>query len=93
VADLDDAAVGEAVVAELSQHLGRTIEPLELSITRWIGGFPQYRPHHAERVAAVEAELPPGIALAGASYRGIGIPACIADGERAAARAIDGRSR
>jgi protoporphyrinogen oxidase len=30
----------------------------------------------------------PGVVLAGASYRGIGIPACINDGQRAASRAL-----
>ncbi len=81
------------MLGELADHLGVALEPTELSITRWIGAFPQYRPHHADRVLAAEAGLPGGIVLAGASYRGIGIPACIADGERAAGQAIDGLDR
>lgn len=93
VADLDDAAVVDAVVTEVGSHLGVDLQPADLAITRWAGAFPQYRPHHAERVAAVERALPPGIHLAGAGYRGIGIPACIADGERSAGQAIAGLSR
>jgi oxygen-dependent protoporphyrinogen oxidase len=93
VAGMDDEAVTDAVLTELALHLGVEIEPLHLSITRWDGAFPQYRPYHADRVAAVESDLPARIAVAGASYRGIGIPACIADGERAAGRAIDGSGR
>jgi oxygen-dependent protoporphyrinogen oxidase len=38
-------------------------------------------------VRAVEADLPVTVKLAGASYHGIGIPACIRSG-RAAAEAI-----
>ena len=51
------------------------------------GGFPQYRPHHAE-VAAPEssAALPDGLFVTGASYDGIGIPACIADARATAGR-------
>ena len=87
VAHLDDDAVINAVVSEVGGHLGVDLQPTEVSITRWIGAFPQYRPHHVERVVALAKAVPAGIHLAGASYRGIGIPACIADGQRAAARA------
>jgi protoporphyrinogen/coproporphyrinogen III oxidase len=83
----------DAVVTEVGGHLGVDLQPAEVSITRWIGAFPQYRPHHADRIAAVEQALPSGIHLAGASYRGIGIPACIADAERASGQAIDGLRR
>jgi oxygen-dependent protoporphyrinogen oxidase len=93
VAGLDDGAVTDAVLSELALHLGAPFEPRQTSITRWDGAFPQYRPYHAGRVAAVEADLPQRMVLAGASYRGIGIPACIADGERAAGRVIDGCGR
>jgi oxygen-dependent protoporphyrinogen oxidase len=89
VSHLDDEAVIDAVVSEVSSHLGVELQPAEVSITRWTGAFPQYRPHHAQRVAAVEKAVPAGIHLAGASYRGIGIPACIADAQRAADQAID----
>jgi oxygen-dependent protoporphyrinogen oxidase len=85
VRDLDDDAATRVTVDEVGHHLGLDLQPDEVSITRWIDAFPQYRPHHHGRVAAIEAALPATIAVAGASYRGIGIPACIADGRRAAA--------
>jgi len=86
VAHLDDDAAITTVVDEMSVHLGFDIQPSEVSVGRWIGAFPQYRPHHFDRVRAIEAALPPGIEVTGASYRGIGIPACIGDGRRAAER-------
>ena len=86
VAHLDDDAVLAHTLRETGRHLDLDLAPTEVSITRWLGAFPQYRPHHHDRVAHIEATLPPTIALAGASYRGIGLPACIADGERAAAK-------
>ena len=89
VADLADDAVIDAVVTELGVHLGVDLQPADAAITRWVGAFPQYRPGHVDLVAGVEKALPRGIHLAGASYRGIGIPACIADGERAVGQAID----
>lgn len=84
VMHLDDDAVRAATVDELSRHLCIDVQPVEFSLTRWHRAFPQYRPHHHERVARIEHDLPPGLALAGASYHGIGIPACIASGRRAA---------
>ena len=84
VRHLDDDAVIRHTVDDLNRHLELDLQPDEVSITRWHDAFPQYRPHHHERVAAIEAALPTGLMIAGASYRGIGIPACIADGDRAA---------
>ena len=86
VRDLDDDQVVRHTIDEMNRHLDLDLQPTELAITRWIDAFPQYRPHHHERVARIESALPPSIAVAGASYRGIGIPACIADGTRAVAR-------
>jgi oxygen-dependent protoporphyrinogen oxidase len=90
---LDDDAIAEAVVREVGTHLAIDLQPDAISITRWRGAFPQYRPHHAAHVEAIESQLPDGVVLAGASYRGIGIPACIADGERAADQALAGLGR
>lgn len=84
VRHLDDDAVIRHTLDDLGRHLDLDLQPGEVSITHWHDAFPQYRPHHHERVAAIEASLPAGVAIAGASYRGIGVPACIADGERAA---------
>jgi oxygen-dependent protoporphyrinogen oxidase len=63
-------------------------------IHRWPRGMPQYVLGHPERVERIEAALEahPGLALAGAAYRGVGIPDCIRSGEdaaRAIARALE----
>jgi oxygen-dependent protoporphyrinogen oxidase len=61
----------------------------EWAVTRHIDGLPQYRVHHPLRTAGVEAAVARlgNLALAGAAYHGVGIPACVASG-RAAARAL-----
>ena len=55
-------------------------------MVRWGGGLPQYRPGHLDRVAAARAALGgrATLALAGAAYDGVGIPACVRSGEAAA---------
>lgn len=84
VMHLDDDAILGAVIDEVGSHLGCDLRPTECRITRWPAAFAQYRPHHHRLVAGIDAGLPAGVVLAGASYRGIGIPACVTDAERAA---------
>jgi oxygen-dependent protoporphyrinogen oxidase len=74
-----------AALADLSEVLGGLPEPRLASVDRWGGGLPQYAPGHVARVAAVRAALEgSNIALAGAAYDGIGIPACVKSGRAAA---------
>jgi oxygen-dependent protoporphyrinogen oxidase len=89
VTDRDDDTLLAAAISETSLHLGRDLEPTEVRITRWPASFPQYRPGHLRRIDDIEARLArdaPGVALAGAALRGIGVPACIDSGRRAAKR-------
>jgi oxygen-dependent protoporphyrinogen oxidase len=80
----DDAELIEVVRADLAALTGITARPVDTMVARWGGGLPQYAPGHVERTAAVRAGLPPGLALAGAGFDGVGIPACVASGEAAA---------
>ena len=84
VSDLDDGEVVDSVVSEVSDHLGAQLAPNEVRVTRWPSSFPQYRPHHGALVATIERSLPAGIVAAGASLHGIGVPACVGSGRRAA---------
>jgi len=84
---LDDATLVERLHAELAEALGSQAEPTAWRISRWPEAFPQYEVGHVELVAKIEATLRtalPSLALAGAGYRGSGIPACIASGRSAA---------
>ncbi len=85
VLHLSDEQLLAAAVDEVGGHLGLTLQPHATRVSRWQGAFPQYRPHHAARVAEVEAALPAGVQLAGASYHGVGVPTCIRSAQRAAA--------
>ncbi len=71
-----------AVVADVAELLDLDRpEPLETRIVRWGGGLPQYLVGHQERVDAIRAAASevPGLAIAGAAFRGVGVPACIRD--------------
>jgi protoporphyrinogen/coproporphyrinogen III oxidase len=87
---LDDAALVEALSAELREAMGLRGEPLSAHVTRWDRALPHYEPGHIERVERIERELGrlPRVALAGAAYRGMGVPQCIAQGRAAAERTL-----
>ena len=53
---------------------------------------PQYAVGHQARLDTLERQLRrtlPSVALAGAGYRGLGIPACIQQGQAAARRLLE----
>ncbi|HET6531643.1 MAG TPA: FAD-dependent oxidoreductase, partial [Actinoplanes sp.] len=84
---LDDAGLLALAHAELGRLIGGSLPPpVGGWVQRWGGGLPQYRPGHPGRVTAARTALAglPGLALAGAAYDGVGIPACVASGETAA---------
>lgn len=91
--EMDDATLVEAMLGELRTAMDLRGEPTEVRVTRWHRSFPQYTPGHLDRVAAIEAALAdeaPGVLLAGAAYRGVGIPACINSGRTAARTLLEG---
>jgi len=71
--------------ADLSNVFGINQEPVDCHVHRWIDAMPQYGPGHAALVAELRAGLPPTIAVAGGYLDGIGVPACVGSGARAAA--------
>jgi len=88
---LDDDTLLKLALADLYWHLGIEFATTDVRITRWVDSFPQYRPGHFDEVDRLEHVFDvsaPGVVFAGASYRGIGIPSCIADANRAAARVL-----
>jgi protoporphyrinogen/coproporphyrinogen III oxidase len=91
----DDADLAGLVQRELRPLLGITATPLDLRVTRWGGALPQYGVGHVERVARIRAAVAavPGLAVCGAAYDGVGIPACIATGRAAADRVAAGLAR
>jgi len=86
--DRSDDELLDHAVTEVGRHLDLSLQPEQTRITRWPMAFPQYRPGHAARVDALESTLrrdAPGLFVTGASYRGIGIPACIQQASATAA--------
>ncbi len=81
----DDELVA-IVRRELAEVLGIEAKPELVRVFRWDGGMPQYALGHLERVEVIEDAVTRlrGLAVAGNMLRGVGLPDCIASGERAA---------
>lgn len=60
--------------------------PVDWLVQRWAAGLPQYDVGHLDRVVRVRQAVArvPGLAVAGATYDGVGIPGCINSAHAAA---------
>lgn len=83
----DDQTLAQIALADLRDALGTLPEPSAWHVQRWGGGLPQYLVGHLDKVATIEDDVAsvPGLAVCGAAYRGVGIPAVIASAQGAVA--------
>lgn len=89
--DLPDAELTRVATDELRDVLGVARAPLFVRINRLPRAMPQYAVGHLDLLARLDARLAqhPALALAGAAYRGVGIPDCIRSGRAAADRVLN----
>ena len=92
IMEKSDEEIAGIAEGELRRILGiaPTAKPIFRRFYRWTLGMPQYTMGHLDRVAVIEqrsAEIS-GLALAGGSYRGVGLPNCIESGEQAAGKVL-----
>ncbi|MCX4696344.1 protoporphyrinogen oxidase [Streptomyces sp. NBC_01408] len=82
----EDGELVGVSLSDLGEAVGLTARPVASTVTRWDGGLPQYPVGHLDRVARIRAAVAaqPGLAVCGALYDGVGIPACIASAGKAA---------
>jgi len=88
VSQLDDDELVDRLHREVAEALGAAKAPVTTRVDRWVRGFPQYEPGHLARVDRIEAALAglPGLTVAGAAYRGLGLAACVRQAGEAADR-------
>lgn len=82
LAEQDEAALIELARKELREIMGITATPVLARAYRWHSSNPQYEVGHRELLAEIDnaADSHLGLYLAGAAYRGSGIPDCIQSG-------------
>lgn len=82
-ATLPENELIDRLTSEVTMLTGSTARPAATRVTRWVDAFPQYETGHLDLVDQIVSGLrssAPNVRLAGASYRGLGIPACIESG-------------
>jgi oxygen-dependent protoporphyrinogen oxidase len=82
----DDESLVALAVQEVAARLGVTAPASLNRVHRWSHGMPQYLLGHPQRVARIQTRQSEhaGLYLAGNAFHGVGLPDCIASGERAA---------
>ncbi len=85
-----DDELAALAAAELAEATGVRGAPAATRVTRWGGALPQYTVGHLDRVATIRATVAaqPGLAVCGAAYDGVGIPACVATARAAASQVM-----
>ncbi|WP_020107448.1 protoporphyrinogen oxidase [Nocardia sp. 348MFTsu5.1] len=93
VSDIDDDQLIDWATSDLSTVIGiwggrGGLTPVDAVVQRWPAGLPRYGTGHADLVAELDSGRPRGLALAGATYNGVGVPACVGRAERAARQLV-----
>ncbi len=91
VVDLSDEEIINIVLKDLNKTMNITEKPEFSIVSRWKKAMPQYNVGHLEMMENVKNSLAkelPGVFLAGGSFEGVGIPACIDQGEKAAEKVL-----
>ena len=86
VLDRDDAELVRLAREDVGALLGVEGVPALSRVWRYRSAMPQYDVGHLDRVAAIDRHLAqlPGLRLAGAAYRGVGVADCVRSGEESA---------
>ena len=86
-----DEELAALAAVELAAATGVHGAPVAHRITRWGGALPQYTVGHLDRVARIRAAVATqsGLAVCGAAYEGVGIPACVATARTAASQVTE----
>jgi len=86
LAEQSEEELAKMAREELRITMGITAEPVLTKVYRWRKGNPQYDVGHLDRVEEIDGMTAkhPGLHLAGAAYRGAGIPDCIQSALKAA---------
>lgn len=91
LAAMTDEQLTEVALGDIKLSLGIEEKPTVVNVTKWIDQMPRYDLAHNEALGHVIKELAlryPNVLLAGCSYFGVGIGACIQNGKKTAEQII-----
>lgn len=91
LAAMTDEQLIEVARQDIKLSLGIEAEPTIINVTKWIDQMPRYDLAHNEALSVVVNDLAdryPNLLLAGCSYFGVGIGACIQNGKKTAEQIV-----
>jgi oxygen-dependent protoporphyrinogen oxidase len=83
---MNDVELVAKLHADLVEATGVKSEPIESHVQRWPNAIPQLEIGHVDLISKIREDLAffKGVHLAGSSYDGLGIAACLRSGSKAA---------
>ncbi len=91
--DKTDDELSSLALADMRKLLRyqRTAKPQYVRVCRWPGSMPQFQVGHLDLLDKIELARAgiPALYLAGASYRGVGLPECVHSGEVCAEKILE----
>lgn len=90
--DMTQEELLQVAVEDVRKSLGMSEIPVTHNVRVWHEEMPNYHRKHHELVTSLEEKMStyyPGVILAGCSYYGVGIPDCIANGEKTASKVME----
>lgn len=82
---MSEEELAAVALEDVRKSLGIEEKPVVVNVTKWIDQMPKYDLAHFEALKGLTAELEanyPNLSLAGCSYFGVGIGACIQNGKK-----------
>lgn len=82
---MTDEELTAVAVEDVKKSLGIDEKPMVVNVAKWIDQMPKYDLAHHEALKGLTAELAeryPNLSIAGCSYFGVGIGACIQNGKK-----------
>ncbi|HSI66067.1 MAG TPA: protoporphyrinogen oxidase [Planococcus sp. (in: firmicutes)] len=93
---LSEEGLVEVALRDIQKSLGIQATPVTAEVTNWKNLMPNYHMHHKTAVNALENKMEgmlPNVKLAGSSYYGVGIGACIQNGKELAEKIAENLSK
>ncbi|WP_042479175.1 protoporphyrinogen oxidase [Bacillus ndiopicus] len=91
LAAMSDEQLTKVALQDIKLSLNIEDEPIVVNVTKWINKMPRYDLAHRDALQTVEQGLEehyPNVLLAGCSYYGVGIGACIQNGRDTAGKVM-----
>ncbi|MGQ4666251.1 protoporphyrinogen oxidase [Metabacillus halosaccharovorans] len=82
----------QTALTDIEKSLGITAQPITVEVTNWDNLMPNYHLEHNLAVTSLSKKMSetfPNLFVAGASYFGVGIGACIKNGKQTAEKIVD----